>query len=540
MIRCYEYGCLEPTCGLDAVLDQMRKRHTLGNQFVEIEREFRQKREDLLKVPEQEEAERISAELADLRKRLRAAKKKLPVKASGDDEVSKLAKGIKELERTLLQKAAILTTITDGTLAAAESKKDALKAVWASIKEKRRLRAVEIKEQLQQLNRDRIEAMKRAQTESGVHWLNSDSLRTEHETAHQNAMKSAAQLHFQKWAGATTKISLRWQRGLPVDQVFGGDSLLQIAPVDPLAFESPTRAVRRRLCRTTLRFRVCALNSRKELIQAEVPVFLHRPLPLDGMIRTAALIREPIADRFRWKLVLSVNMAEPKQRKGRAVTVSLQHIRPVALWRGYDEHSGALVLDERLIGNFQKCDELRSLIDQKFNTVRETLANWLKHQSIPDWLREETETLAQWRSPGRLRYLVDYWQRFRGDEMIFAALTAWRDKHVHLWEWKRNLEDQMVLARREAYRVFAAGLIKAGYRTLRITDRNLAEKKKRPEVETGRVVVAARTRDIAAHGVLRSVLRNAFLREGGKIEDCGDNSAEFQSAKNGADLAVSA
>jgi len=138
--------------------------------------------------------------------------------------------------------------------------------------------------------------------------------------------------------------------------------------------------------------------------------------------------------------------------------------------------------------------------------------------------------VAQWRSPGRLRWLVDHWEHFKGDEMIYAGLCAWRTKHVHLWEWAANLEDQALAARREAYRVFAASLARE-YVTLRISSEDLGRKKRRPAAEVDRPVIGARTRDIAAHGLLRGILKNAFQRDGGKIEDLAVDTAEAETAK---------
>jgi hypothetical protein len=284
-------------------------------------------------------------------------------------------------------------------------------------------------------------------------------------------------------------------------------------------------------------------------ILVEFPVYQHRPLPDDAVIRTASLCRERVASKMRWKLVVSFEVSEPVKREGPSVTVTLHHIRPVATWKGSDGREGMVLLPEgprSLIGNFQKCDELRSLIDQKFNAARAVLAEWLKSSALlagetseteltgHNWLKEKTQYLALWKSPGQLVGLLAAWQRFAGDEMIHAALEAWRVKHVHLWEWKQNLQDQAVRARREVYRCCAAELA-SRYAVLRITDRDLAQKKKRPEAEVDRPVIGARTRDIAAHGVLRSTLRNAFLREGGTIfADTPDGGAVSQSAQTGA------
>lgn len=515
MYRCFDYGCLEPTANLSAAIQQMQLRNRLWNRFVEIERDNRAKRDAILAVPEQQDLDEAFTKLADLRQKLKAAKKKLPRQHS-EDPLLDLAAQVKDVEAMLRQRAAIAGVIADGTLTEAQNTKLAIRALYGVIKEKRRELAGHRREDLKALEEERKLAANQAQRESGLYWGNYDDVRTNYETARVRAMKEGAMLRFHRWEGSG-KLSVRWQTGIPTKCVLADDSRLRIAPVPEEAFTSPIRGDRRRLARTVAHIRT--YNENKELVFVDLPVVLHRPLPETGIVRTASVVRERIASAFRYKLVLSVDVGTPKQRAGSGVTVTLNHLRPVASWRGDDGGSGIIELPESLIGNFHKCEELQSLIDQKFNAARTALVGWLETNRLPDALKEQAEHIAQWRSARRLWLLVRDWEkaRFKGDEMIFAAVSAWRTKHQHLWEWKRNLEDQMVAARREEYRKAAAMLAKR-YAVLYVTGLDLAQKKRKPEAEVDRVVVAARTRDIAAHGVLRGVLKNAFLQSGGTVE----------------------
>jgi hypothetical protein len=503
MYRCYEYGCKPPTSGEKDAVEQMFLRNRLWNQFVEIDRRNQERREVILRVPEQDEAEAMVERLRDLRKKLKAAKKKLPRKQS-DDATLDLASQIKDAEARLRQRAAMIGAIADGTLTEAETTRACLKLLWGRIKEQRRIVATTNRERLKEVEDQRRGECKAVrETFAGLYWVNYDEVRQNYEDARSRAMKTGAVLHFHRFDG-TGKITARYDKG--------GESVFALTPPDERAWLS--RQERRRHCLTVAKIRT--YGAVPSSIVVEVPVYQHRRLPDDAVIRTASLVRERVASQMRWKLVVSVKVPEPAKREGPSVSVTLYHIRPVATWTGDDGRDGILVLPESLIGNFQKCDELRSLIDQKFNAARGVLVEWLKEAKAPDWLRERTQYLGLWKSPRLMVLLTMDWQHFPGDEMIYAALLAWQRKHQHLWEWKQNLQDQAVRARREAYRCCAAEMAKR-YAVLRITDRDLARRKKRPEAEVDRPVIAARTRDIAAHGVLRSTLQNAFLREGGTV-----------------------
>jgi transposase len=76
----------------------------------------------------------------------------------------------------------------------------------------------------------------------------------------------------------------------------------------------------------------------------------------------------------------------------------------------------------------------------------------------------------------RLAGVVKRWReegRFAGDQEIYDRLEAWRAQDAHLLEWASNLRDQLLLRRREVYRVAAARLSER-YRTCVVEELNLA------------------------------------------------------------------
>ena len=539
MYRCYEYGCREPESGMDAVIAQMKMRNWLWNQFVEIEHKTSAARNVILEVPAQAELEQRYEDLRSLRKEYAATKKKLPVARTrrDADPLEELGNKIKDLQAKISRSAKLAGFMADGKLTELENQRAAIKHLWVKIKADRKSRAEEKREELKAIEQSRRDAVAdaiRQSAKDGLYWENSGDVRTHYEGHRVAAMKKGAELNFHRWDGAG-KICVRWQKGTTVASILAGDSLLAIDPVDQQAFDSPVRSERRKLCRTKASIRT--YDAEKNLIAIPFQLFMHRPIPQNAIVRTAGLVRERVADSFRYKLIIAVDEASPAARSGHEVTVVFGSGGNIATWHGSDGRQGVVSLPERLIGNFRETNGLQAIIDQKFNTAKELLSAFVS--SLPrspgkrrdDWLKEEAKTpfafvltqakanariLSQWRSPGRMRWLVDHWQPFKGDEMIVAALKEWRIKHMHLWLWKRNLEDQMVRARREQYRMLAAKLARE-YATLRIPNEDLAVKKLTPPVESEKVVIGARIRDIAARGVLRGVLINAFTLSGGTV-----------------------
>lgn len=87
-----------------------------------------------------------------------------------------------------------------------------------------------------------------------------------------------------------------------------------------------------------------------------------------------------------------------------------------------------VVIDEE-IERLRHAERLRSIRDREFDAARAALLQWLSVTgAVPEWLREETATLDQWRSASRLARLVIHWRtdRFDGDQEIYERLEAWR------------------------------------------------------------------------------------------------------------------
>src|SRR3990172_233834 len=271
-------------------------------------------------------------------------------------------------------------------------------------------------------------------------------------------------------------------------------------------------------------------SQEREPVWLVLPARFHRPLPADGLIRSASAIRERVVDQWRWKLLITVERPVglvlpwatlPGERRGRISLDLGWRKRPnglrVAYWRGDAGREGELLLDDRYLARMRRCEELRSQRDLIRNAAQADLGAWLGQQVLPDWLREETRTLRQWRSPSRLGRLEAIWrrQRFEGDSGGYGVVAKWRRDDLPLWQEEGNLRDKALRDRREVYRRFAAATV-ARYAEIVIEDFDLSQ----VAVVKGMVPderlpeVARWQRFIAGTYQLRLVLVNAAKREG--------------------------
>lgn len=492
----FEYGCLPPTTGEDVMLKEMRRRNDLWNKLVEIEHGYRSKVRELLSVPD-DPAVGIKAELDRVRHEIKARRK---ATRKGKLDISELQQRADDL-------------------------KDALKVAYQEAKQARKKLIEARRQQLQELEWERRTAVKQVQKASGLYWTNGDDVIAVYDTARKRAAKEGKELKFHRWEG-TGKIFTRYQYGLPVADVFGDDTRLQINPVDPEAWTHPQRSVRRKLARTRVRLRVTSEN--RSPVWVELPMVMHRPLPTGGEIRSAAIIREKVGRQHRYKLVITVALPDKRvapKRTGGAVAIDVGwRLVPdglrVAYWADEAGNHGQLVLEPVILGAFAQLEGLRSVRDRHFNEIRGRLAEWLASNHVPDWVREATKKLAAWRSPGRLVSLTRKWHenRYMGDEEIVPELESWLARENHLYDWEANLRDKVRRRRREEYRKFAAGLARS-YGKVVLEDFDLRCVAQKPEAEDGTqgTIPADRQRTIAALSKLRLAIENACRREGAEV-----------------------
>lgn len=490
----YEYGCLAPVFGEEALLAEMRRRNDFWNKLVEIDHDYRAKVKEVLHSSFQEQADFLAEELKRVEDAINVRRQS---ERSGKADISELKVKAKELKAAL-------------TEARQNAKEERKKLVEAN-------RPI-----LDALDVERKEAVMRVKRESGLYWTNADDVLASYDAARKKAMREGVDLKFHRWAGEG-KIFIRYQYGLPVSHLFGNDARLQVDPVPEEAWDSPQRSIRRKAARTKVRIRVGSDGRRP--VWAELPMVMHRPIPQDSEIRSAAVIRFKVGEKYCYKLIVTATIPEGRavlRRERRAVGIdvgwrAVENGLRVVYWVDDLGNHGELVLGHDILHGFIEVSDLQSIRDTYFNDAQAFLVAWLADNSVPDWLREATETLASWKSSRRLAALVRRWRdnRFDGDSAVFNEMNWWLSRENHLFNWQVNLRDQVLRRRREEYRKFAAWLART-YSLIVFEDFDLRWVSRKPTAENGTQgsLPPDRQRFIAAVSELRQAVESTCRREG--------------------------
>ena len=277
----------------------------------------------------------------------------------------------------------------------------------------------------------------------------------------------------------------------------------------------------------SVRIRVASTRGEQLPVWFEIPVVIHRPLPPNGMIRSAALIRERLALTWRYRLILTVACANPPscvsgERPNIGIDIGWRVMAEglrIAFWADTLGSHGDLVIPPSDLAEFAKIGELWSILDKRFAEIRSAVLAWRVANQIPEGLLPHFERVAKGQLRESLLRLLDEWQRNRisGDDEIFEELLAWRKKHIHLWTWAVNLRDQLARKRLDVFRRFAATLVK-GYGTIFLERFDLRSFSRISPPEIQRISFGGKYRVIAAPGILRQVIENACRRTGVKVE----------------------
>ena len=275
-------------------------------------------------------------------------------------------------------------------------------------------------------------------------------------------------------------------------------------------------------------------------LMATFPMVMHRPLPPNAIIKRVVVQCRKIGPREEWYCCLTVAteglLRDSAPADGGAVAVEIGwHTLPdgrIQVARHLTAGGIADVLSIDLSG-FRKADELRSIREKNFNDARAALVDWLRENTVPEWMRaltvkrgsdlpSEAQAIAyleQWKAQGRLAGLCLQWRDNIGDNELaaYTALETWRYHDNHLWRWESDQRKKTERMRQDTYRVFAAKLASEHPRLL-VSDAVYSEMARRPDVDGEHVnETAAKNRQGAAPGSLREALVAAFKARGGEV-----------------------
>lgn len=498
--RRWTYGCLPPVEGMDAIRAQMRLAHIYRNGLVEIERKRRADVEAALRQDPDVAAaaaavDALEQRAEELRQAIRNRRQRARADVPADEE------------------KAALTPLWPQLKAAREPWKAARKAA---------LETEPIKAALAEINQANQDEQKALRATSGLYWGTYLTV----EQGMMRARQSPTPPRFESWTGDGT-LAVQCQHGLPVADLFSGrDTRLRLDPVDLDTLQYGTRGERRRAGRTKLWFRVGSEG--REPVWAVLPMILHRPLPKDGKIKWAHLIRTKVGPGERWDVQFTVETPDPitlpKTGSGAAgIDVGWRLVADglrVAYLADDADQQEELVLPAAVLGAFAKVEDLRSIRDQAFNETRARLAEFMRAGPMPEWLQSATTHLHAWRSPDRLARLVRTWQdrRYEGDETVYTTLEAWRYHDFHLSEYEANLREQVHRRRQDLYRVWAARIAER-YAVVVLEKFDLRRMARQKPAEDGveEHQEARHQRRIAAVSTLRQCLREACAKRGALV-----------------------
>lgn len=481
--KIYSYGGKAPTEGLEAVENQMRLAHAYKNTIVEIERTRRGKTEALLLS--------LSPELLDLDKKVSGLKAE---KEALRDEIKQARAAARK--RIKCPELETRVKLVKAELKELYPKLKALKkSIYASATWKTDSEAIETEAKAARL---------KLRADTDLYW--GSYLHVESSLA---KIRSGAPPNFHRFDGGG-HLAVQIQGGLsPEEASSGKDTRIRITEY-PKGLFIPGKRQPRKLGNATLHFRIGSEG--RAPVWAVIPFTLHRPLDPDSQIKWVHLIRYRIGTHFKWNVqfVLSKkSWARPDVSKTGSLGLNVGwrmkdsgELR-VAYWTGSDGRHEELALPAKWLAGMRKTEDIRSIRDKLFDTVRESFAKWLSSISIPEWLKTATEFLPQWKAQKRLAYVSILWrtQRFAGDEEQFQAIEAWRQRDKHLYCYEANLRDQLQGERTSIYRNFAAAMRRT-YQTAILGEMHLPDFHKLPKAEQP-----------AAEAMIKEHIRDACVSE---------------------------
>ena len=512
-VRVYKYGLRPPTLNAKLVEDQFWGSGRYYNQLIENYRTGRDKYRSLLgKFPALEavssELETLEAAFLELetaaklaktgdgkmsdeqKAALKAARKQIKDartarKALVDAESQQMLKDNPDLS-ALIERANALKSNTSRTRDEQVELEKVLKAAKAA-----KLKLTDTFDgQVTKVNFETNERLKKLRSASalrhGTYLAAEDAANKANETS-----KGPPRFKANDGSG---KIGTQILPGITVQEAMScKDTRLQIKPLADGWAHLP-RHQRRKGHRTTVRIRVGTVTDSNKPVWAEFPVYLHRPLPSDAIIKWSYIVRKRVGRKFEWSLQLTVesNFAQDVKGAGTgAIALDLgwrEGIRTAYAVDDKGEHA-EITVPERSVEGYRKPEDIRSIRDKHVDSLRDDMVAWFRKDSVPEALVKRTTTLHKWKAPGRFHQLANVWAKEASDwePDNLKELQAWAKQDRHLLDWESAQRAKVLAHRTERYRVVATHIAKT-YSKVIIEDRadlKLTNMKLKPKSENG-------------------------------------------------------
>lgn len=563
--RIYSYGCLPPVIGADLVDDQIRRAHHYRNALVRIER---RRRERMAEVQRRHDTlGPIVEAIGNLETQIGEARRDVRLTYAGGKQDSEKRAALKESIAALRAELSILRDRKRTQIDLLRVDED----VMASLVKIKMPPRLAYKVTPWWLLGMAVYATER--NDAGIRLRCEYAAVNEMAAAEQRAARAASGLgrnpgtyqEVEKAAKAWRKapdaprfrrcdeegrVAVQIQKkGLTVEQFESGRSTqLRLTAATPRPGQTAIRATYR-----TVHIRVSSEGRGRKPVWAAFPMVLHRPLPSDGKIVNAWVIRrrEGVA-RFSWKVqfvVKAESLENSRQSYSSAAVIAVDikkmpvtgQERLVADWKDSLGQKGEVRLPAtRLSSPTSRGQTRRKIVPSDSENIEkvkaaqshmldELVSALTRYRDIaPDWYRERTKWASKWRSFSRVILLERYWRdnRFAGDETIYRRVQEYMKQSRHLSDWESCERGRYIGRRREQYRTFAAEIVRR-YRKIMLVKRDYRIEKAPPEHQPSTNGREARKRvHSTAPGELRGAIREAAKSAGVKVVEIKINGSE--------------
>lgn len=478
--RVYKYGARAPHKGLDAAHAEERAMHRLRNMLVEVERDRREAARELVREHHPDIAEtetrldEIETEISELRSELKRRNAEARARRPDTDPATPRIRELRAERRAIIGR----------------HDKDADPCECWRCRRRRAFGAPAVRDGLDTLDQEARAREKAMYAERDMSWCNFNAIKQS-----LGSIRSGPDPRFMPWTGQRGRLVVQIQGGASWGELLAGRSQVKIRklPLPPNAkpggrrSKRPYYEIRMRIGRDAR-----GDNQSRWITSRFV---LHRPIPEGSRIQQVWLVRRRVGVTNEWSVQFVLRHEE---KFARADTARAEGPCGVDLrWRqdedgnlivahveGSDGHAETLRIPREQIDRIRYPDHLRSIRDRDFDAAKTALVHWLSEHEGPEWLREETKTIAQWRSAGRLAALIIRWRerRFEGDDQIYERIESWRAQDKHLADWAGAQRRGFEAWRLDHYRRFAARL-RWRYETVIVEDADWRELLRRPSAE---------------------------------------------------------
>jgi len=226
------------------------------------------------------------------------------------------------------------------------------------------------KDAMREIEQGRREAVIQARRSTDAWWANYNAVIQRYEIARRETARRGRRLRHnapERDDGCLTVQIQRTRSGLgaaPGELSDGTVAALQIGMVPPEAHDPYTgRGLRRRLCQATVEMRVDLAGNRIRL-----PIWMHRPLPEDGRVKSAQLVWRRHGDRLVYQLCLTVSQqkkAIQHPRSGAGISIQIEphmHGRVLRIATILAEPRQYIDLDPQWVHEMDRVDRLPAVM----------------------------------------------------------------------------------------------------------------------------------------------------------------------------------